>query len=113
MSIFEFFKNIKTEDKEIPNFDKSDFIRKHFIFKGRVQGVGFRYTLYDISNKIGLTGKVRNLYDGTVEAEIQGEIDKIEYVVNYMKNRQFIGIDEIEIKEIDLVAGEKEFIIDN
>ena len=47
-------------------------IRKHIIFYGRVQGVGFRYYAVNKANQLGLTGWVRNLPDGTVEMEVQG-----------------------------------------
>jgi len=47
-------------------------IAKHVIFKGRVQGVGFRYTTQRIADRYDLTGYVRNLPDGTVEALVQG-----------------------------------------
>ena len=40
---------------------------------GRVQGVGFRYTIRTIANQTGITGWVRNLPDGAVEALIQGD----------------------------------------
>jgi acylphosphatase len=45
---------------------------KHVIFKGRVQGVGFRYTTQQTAGRHDLTGYVRNLPDGTVEALLQG-----------------------------------------
>ena len=45
----------------------SEKIRKHIILYGRVQGVGFRYYSVYKSRQLGLTGWVRNLYDGTVE----------------------------------------------
>lgn len=45
---------------------------RHVIFKGRVQGVGFRYTVQRAAARVGLTGFVRNLPDGTVEALLQG-----------------------------------------
>lgn len=45
---------------------------KHVIFKGRVQGVGFRYTTQRAANRYGLTGYVKNLPDGSVEALFQG-----------------------------------------
>ncbi|MHC4552356.1 MAG: acylphosphatase [Planctomycetota bacterium] len=45
---------------------------KHVIFKGRVQGVGFRYTTQRAASRYGLTGFVKNLPDGTVEALFQG-----------------------------------------
>lgn len=47
-------------------------IAKQFIFKGRVQGVGFRYTARQIASRLQVTGTVRNLPDGSVEALIQG-----------------------------------------
>ncbi len=48
-------------------------IRKHIQFYGRVQGVGFRYHATYKARFLGLTGWVRNCYDGTVEMEVQGE----------------------------------------
>ena len=47
-------------------------IRRHIIFEGRVQGVGFRYRALYAAKQFGVTGWVRNLYDGTVEMEVQG-----------------------------------------
>jgi acylphosphatase len=50
---------------------------KHIIFKGRVQGVGFRFTAFRIATRYQLTGFVRNLPDGTVEMIAQGNLDEI------------------------------------
>ena len=47
-------------------------IRKHIIAHGRVQGVGLRFTVTGFAKKYNVTGWVRNLYDGTVEMEVQG-----------------------------------------
>ncbi len=44
----------------------------HAIFKGRVQGVGFRWTVVDHAEKYQLTGTVKNLSNGTVEVIAQG-----------------------------------------
>lgn len=44
----------------------------HLIFKGRVQGVGFRMTVFKIATQLNLKGTVANLQDGTVEAYVQG-----------------------------------------
>ena len=46
-------------------------IRKHIIAHGRVQGVGLRFTVTGFAKKYNVTGWVRNLYDGTVEMEVQ------------------------------------------
>lgn len=48
-------------------------VRKHIIFYGRVQGVGFRYYSVYKARALGLTGWVRNLYDGTVEWKYRGK----------------------------------------
>ena len=56
-------------------------IAKHIIFKGSVQGVGFRYTSRRIAKKYDLTGYVKNLSDGTVEMLIQGPKTDIDYCI--------------------------------
>jgi len=56
-------------------------IAKHIVFKGRVQGVGFRFTVMNIANRYGLTGYVRNVPDGTVELLVQGPAENIEQCI--------------------------------
>lgn len=51
--------------------------RWRFIFRGRVQGVGFRATTRHIALRHALTGWVRNEPDGSVAAEVQGAPDAI------------------------------------
>lgn len=46
---------------------------QHVIFRGQVQGVGFRYTVRQVAGQYEVTGFVRNLPDGTVEMFIQGD----------------------------------------
>lgn len=43
------------------------------IFIGRVQGVGFRYTVDRIARYFAVTGYVKNLPDGNVEMEAEGD----------------------------------------
>ena len=47
-------------------------VTKRLIVRGRVQGVGFRQSMCTAASRIGVTGWVRNLRDGTVEAIVQG-----------------------------------------
>ena len=87
-------------------------IRKHIRFYGSVQGVSFRYTSSTVARKLGLTGWVRNDYDGSVEMEVQGTSELINQLIETMKNiSQYIVIDNIEQKVIPIVKDEKEFII--
>ena len=54
---------------------------KHLTISGRVQGVGFRYSLAEEAERYGVTGWARNRSDGTVEAVIDGPSDAVEAVL--------------------------------
>ncbi|MBQ9818273.1 MAG: acylphosphatase [Proteobacteria bacterium] len=81
-------------------------LRKHFLFKGLVQGVGFRYRARYAAQKFGLSGWVRNRFDGSVEMEAQGETDALDNMIEYLRNEPFLEIDSIDEREISLVANE-------
>lgn len=53
--------------------------------RGRVQGVGFRYAAYREATALGLTGWVRNAYDGNVEAEFVGAEDAVQRMVDWCR----------------------------
>ena len=46
--------------------------RMHVVYSGRVQGVGFRYTVCRVAKPFAITGFVRNLPDGDVELVGEG-----------------------------------------
>ena len=52
-------------------------IARRFVVNGRVQGVGFRWFTKDVAMREGVTGWVRNLPDGRVEALIEGDAEAI------------------------------------
>jgi len=83
-------------------------IRKHIQFFGKVQGVGFRYHATYKARFLGLTGWVKNLYDGSVEMEVQGEPDLIDDLLLYLHRQRYIRIDRIEEEKMDL-KEEKSF----
>ena len=53
-------------------------IAKRIIFEGRVQGVGFRYTVKDLARGFEVRGWVKNLPEGSVELQVMGEADEVD-----------------------------------
>ena len=78
-------------------------VRKHIIFTGQVQGVGFRYTAVHLARPLGLTGWVKNLRDGRVEMEVQGRSEAIERLLSGLQNQRYIMIEDIEIQEMPVI----------
>lgn len=58
-----------------------DRTRVHVFVSGDVQGLGFRQSIADKANEQGVTGWVRNLKDGRVEAVLEGPRDEVYRVV--------------------------------
>jgi len=55
--------------------------RAHVYVSGRVQGVFFRAFVSEKAMELGLTGWVKNIPDGRVEAVFEGEKEKVEQVI--------------------------------
>jgi acylphosphatase len=55
--------------------------RAHMVVRGLVQGVGFRWFVARRANAIGLTGYARNLIDGAVEIEAEGDRSLVEALI--------------------------------
>ncbi len=77
-------------------------VRKHFYFSGRVQGVGFRYQACRIARSLGLAGYVKNLWDGRVELEAQGEESQVWDLVSALHRQPYIQIDDMETADMAL-----------
>ena len=84
-------------------------IRRHIVFKGEVQGVGFRWRARNAAEAAGCTGWVRNEYDGSVTMEIQGTKYQIDYVTDKLKNGSFIEIDSMTSLPIPVIENERSF----
>jgi acylphosphatase len=53
-------------------------VARRYVVSGRVTGVGFRYFAQDMARREGLTGLVRNLPDGRVEAVAEGDAESLD-----------------------------------
>jgi acylphosphatase len=60
-------------------------VRVHVLVSGKVQGVGFRDFVQQKAAALGLSGWVRNLADGRVEAVVEGPADRVEQLVQAMR----------------------------
>ena len=56
----------------------SERVTLRLTIRGRVQGVGFRYSMHEEAMRLGLAGWVRNRRDGSVEAVVQGAAPAVE-----------------------------------
>jgi len=60
-------------------------VRAHVVVSGRVQGVFFRSETQDEAYRQNVTGWVRNLPDGRVEAVFEGEKDKVDALIEFCR----------------------------
>jgi len=60
-------------------------VAKHLLISGRVQGVGFRYSMAEEAERVGATGWVRNRRDGTVEAVVDGPAGAVEAMLAWAR----------------------------
>jgi acylphosphatase len=63
----------------------ADLASLQAVVRGRVHGVFFRAFVETKAEELRLTGCVRNLPDGTVEVRAEGERQKLEKLVGYLK----------------------------
>ena len=62
--------------------------RASVIFSGRVQGVGFRFTVVDLAERRQVNGFVRNLWNGDVELVAEGpELDLLKLMKDIRSSR--------------------------
>jgi len=83
-------------------------IRRHIIFYGYVQGVGFRWKARSLAQRLGISGWVENLPNGSVEMEAEGAACDIEELIDALSNDTWIGIERMESESI-LVHGDYNF----
>ena len=87
-------------------------IRFHILVSGRVQGVGYRYFCKEKASKTNCSGWVKNLPDGRVEAEIQGEESDVLNLLSLLRKGPPMGyVIDIVKYEIPLEEKEKRFQI--
>ena len=89
--------------------DKNTVVRKEIQFFGSVQGVGFRYRAQYAARGCGVTGWVRNEWDGSVMMEAQGSLRQINEMLKMINGSPYIRIDRICEKQLPLEEYESGF----
>lgn len=65
--------------------EQDDVLRRIVRVRGRVQGVGFRMDAAAAAQRIGVAGTVRNLLDGTVEADVEGAPAAVDEMIEHLR----------------------------
>lgn len=87
-------------------------IARQVFYEGRVQGVGFRFTVKHVARGYDVTGWVKNLEDGRVELQAQGEAEEVEGFLEAIAESELKGhIKRVEAHAIPPFDGMRGFEI--
>lgn len=82
-------------------------VRSHVVVTGRVQNVTFRESTRRRAEQEGVAGWVRNLPDGSVEAELEGPRPAVEAVVAWMGTGPLLaGVDDVDVSPVPPTGDE-------
>jgi acylphosphatase len=83
--------------------------RRHVVVRGRVQGVWFRESARRRATELGVGGWVRNMPDGGVEAELEGEAEAVAVLVDWFgQGPSGARVEALEVEDRE-PTGETDF----
>jgi acylphosphatase len=84
----------------------SEKARLHAVITGRVQGVAYRYFAQRHAQACGVTGWVRNLFDGRVEILAEGERERLDlFLTRLREGPRMAAVDAVDVRW-DAYTGE-------
>jgi acylphosphatase len=84
----------------------ADVVRRAFTVTGRVQGVGFRWFTRDAALRLGVTGWVSNLADGSVAGEAEGSLSHMEeFFAALRRGPAGSSVSEVTHRDLDALAN--------
>ncbi len=86
--------------------------RWHLVLSGQVQHVGFRHRAMYLARELDITGWAKNLPDGRVEMEAQGNLSDLRRLLLRLKGQRFIRIRSVVIQELPLQEEHRFFVAD-
>ena len=85
-------------------------VRLKAIVHGRVQGVSFRYYTCQQARQSGVTGYVRNRWDGTVEVVAEGEREKVARLLNWLhKGPRMAYVEKVDARWLPFSGEFRDF----
>jgi acylphosphatase len=79
---------------------------------GRVQGVGYRYSVLNVAQELGLAGWVRNAPDGSVETLAQGHQRVLDRFVAFLRQGpRAARVDAVDVRSVELDAALSGFTV--
>ena len=87
-------------------------VRARIIVSGIVQGVFFRATMQEVARSLGVTGWVRNLPDGRVEAVAEGDEEAVKKLIEWAwRGPRLARVENVEVKWEDYRGEFRDFYI--
>jgi acylphosphatase len=89
-------------------------VARKYLISGRVQGVGFRFFAEHWANQLGISGYVKNCWDGTVEAYAIGDAAVLEEFKSHLaEGPQSARVDGIQESEEQVNSRYKRFVVES
>ena len=90
---------------------QNGIIRRRIDLYGWVQGVGLRWRAENAANALGVTGWVRNNFDGSVTMELQGTEAQIDGVLLAVERGSYVRIENMRVKTLPATEDEWGFTV--
>lgn len=83
--------------------------RRTIFFTGRVQGVGFRFTVHSVASRFSITGYVKNLPDGRVVLVSEGNPSELDRFQHAVEEAMRSNIREVQVKNTNATGEFSQF----
>ena len=81
-------------------------MKKHIVISGKVQGVGFRYWVYEAAMQRNIDGWVKNKISGEVETLIIGNDNDVNYLIKLCKKGPSLS----KVSKVKVQSYQKEYL---